>query len=64
MNLNELKSKTSPELLAKAVDLGIEDAGLMRRQDMIFAILKKLAETGVAISGEGVLEVMPDGFGF
>jgi transcription termination factor Rho len=64
MNLRELKAKTPADLLAVAEELQIENPGAMRKQDMLFAILKAQAEKGVAISGEGVLEVLPDGFGF
>lgn len=64
MNLTELKAKTPAELLAFAEELEIENASALRKQDMMFAILKKLAEDGVAIHGEGVLEVLSDGFGF
>jgi transcription termination factor Rho len=64
MNLRELKAKTPAELLAFAEDLKIEHAGTLRKQDMMFAILKALAEKDQAIFGEGVLEVLQDGFGF
>ncbi len=65
MNLRELKSKTPAELLAAAEDLQIENPGAMRKQDMMFAILKKFGEQQDAIiHGDGVLEVLPDGFGF
>src|SRR5579863_8747873 len=64
MNLSELKKKTPAELLAFAEELQIENAGAMRKQDMLFAILKALALQDKAIYGEGVLEVLPDGFGF
>ena len=64
MNLKELKAKTPPELLAFAEEHAIENAGTMRKQDMLFAILKRLAEKEIAISADGVLEVLPDGFGF
>jgi transcription termination factor Rho len=64
MNLQELKAKTPAELLAFAEELQIENAGTLRKQDMMFAILKQLAENDVPIYGEGVLEVLPDGFGF
>lgn len=64
MNLRELKSKTPAELLAFAEELQIENAGSMRKQEMMFAILKALAQQDKSISGEGVLEVLPDGFGF
>ncbi|MGF1623668.1 MAG: transcription termination factor Rho, partial [Alphaproteobacteria bacterium] len=64
MNLQELKAKGPAELLAYAEDLEIENASTLRRQDMMFAILKQLAENEVAIYGNGVLEVLQDGFGF
>jgi transcription termination factor Rho len=65
MNLRELKAKTPAELLAIAEGLQIENAGAMRKQDMMFAILKKMGEQqDKPISGDGVLEVLPDGFGF
>ncbi len=64
MNLRELKAKTPAELLTFAEELQIENAGTLRKQDMMFAILKSLAEKDQAIYGEGVLEVLQDGFGF
>ncbi|MFP6735383.1 MAG: transcription termination factor Rho [Rhodospirillales bacterium] len=64
MNLQELKMKNPPELLSFAEDLEIENASSLRKQDMLFAILKQLAENDVAIFGDGVLEVLQDGFGF
>jgi len=65
MNLRELKSKTPAELLVLAEELQIENPGAMRKQDMMFAILKKFGEQqDKAIHGDGVLEVLPDGFGF
>ena len=64
MNLKDLKAKTPPELLAYAEDLGIENASTLRKQDMMFAILKHLADDDQAIYGDGVLEVLQDGFGF
>lgn len=64
MNLQELKQKTPAELLTFAEELEIENAGTMRKQEMMFAILKQLAENEVAIYGDGVLEVLQDGFGF
>ncbi|MBT5240872.1 MAG: transcription termination factor Rho [Rhodospirillaceae bacterium] len=64
MHLQELKRKTPPELLAFAEELGIENASTLRKQDMLFSILKQLAEQDQAISGEGVLEILQDGFGF
>src|SRR5271170_2723645 len=64
MNLQELKKKTPAELLAFAEELQIENASSLRKQDMMFAILKQLAENEVAIFGDGVLEILQDGFGF
>ncbi len=64
MNLQELKTRSPAELLAFAEELEIENCGSMRKQDMMFAILKRLAQQGVPISGVGVLEVLQDGFGF
>jgi len=64
MNLRELKDKTPAELLAFAEEQQIENAAAMRKQEMMFAILKAQAEKNNAIYGEGVLEVLPDGFGF
>lgn len=64
MHLEELKRKTPAELLAFAEELQIENASTLRKQDIMFAILKQLAGNDVAIFGSGVLEVMPDGFGF
>ncbi len=62
--LSDLKAKSPTELLALAEELEIEGASSMRKQDMMFAILKELAEEGVEIVGNGVLEVLQDGFGF
>jgi transcription termination factor Rho len=64
MHLQDLKTKSPAELLAYAEELEIENASTLRKQDMMFAILKQLASNEVAIYGEGVLEVLPDGFGF
>jgi len=64
MDLQELKAKNPGELLAYAEELEIENASTLRRQDMMFAILKQLANNEVPIFGNGVLEVLPDGFGF
>ena len=64
MNLEELKSKSPADLLAFAEDLEIENASSLRKQDMMFAILKQLAEQDVEITGGGVLETLQDGFGF
>jgi transcription termination factor Rho len=64
MNLQELKAKSPTELLTYAEELEVENASNLRKQDMMFAILKQLAENDVAIYGDGVLEVLQDGFGF
>ena len=64
MHLQELKNKTAADLLSFAEELEIENASVLRKQDMMFAILKQLAEDDVAIYGMGVLETLSDGFGF
>jgi len=64
MNLQDLKSKTPADLLAFAEELEIENASVLRKQDMMFAILKHLAENDQPIYGSGVLEILQDGFGF
>jgi transcription termination factor Rho len=64
MSLQELKKRSPAELLELAEELEIEGASSMRKQDMMFAILKEMAENGVEIAGEGTLEVLQDGFGF
>jgi len=64
MHLQELKEKTPADLLSYAEELEIENASNLRKQDMMFAILKELAERDVPIFGSGVLEVLSDGFGF
>ncbi|MBX3485292.1 transcription termination factor Rho [Phenylobacterium sp.] len=64
MSLQELKDKSPADLLALAEQLEVESANSMRKQDMMFAILKTLAEEGVEIEGSGTLEVVQDGFGF
>ena len=64
MNLQELKEKTPTQLLEYAEELEIENASTLRKQDMMFAILKELAEKDIEISGGGVLEILQDGFGF
>ena len=63
-HLQEIKEKSAAELLALADELEVENASTLRKQDMMFAILKNLAEDNVAIVGRGVLEVLSDGFGF
>lgn len=64
MQLAELKAQSPAELLNYAESLQIENASSLRKQDMMFAILKKLAENNQAIYGEGTLEILPDGFGY
>jgi transcription termination factor Rho len=64
MHLKDLKSKNPSELLKIAEELKIENAGTLRKQDMVFAILKQMASNKDAIYGEGVLEILQDGFGF
>ena len=63
MNIQELKKHSSEELIAQAEKLGIENASTLRKQEILFAILKKLAENE-EITGSGVLETLQDGFGF
>lgn len=64
MNLTELKKKSAAELIAIAQELKLEGTARSRKQDVIFAILKSLAKSGEDISGDGVLEILQDGFGF
>ena len=64
MNIQDLKKKSSEQLIDEAEKLGIENASTLRRQEIYFAILKKLAEKGEEITGEGVLQLLQDGFGF
>ncbi len=64
MHLKDLKKKTPAELVAMAEELGVEGASTLRKQDLMFAILKVQAEQGEQIMGEGTIEVLPDGFGF
>jgi transcription termination factor Rho len=64
MSLLELKKKPPQELLALAESLEVENANSMRSQELMFLILKQLAERGVEIGGGGVIEVLSDGFGF
>ena len=64
MKLAELKAKSPPELLAFAEELEVENASALRKQELMFAILKQLAARDVEIVGEGVVEVLQDGFGF
>ncbi|WP_116288838.1 transcription termination factor Rho [Ensifer sp. LCM 4579] len=64
MKLQELKNKTPTDLLAFAEELEVENASTMRKQELMFAILKMLATQDIEIIGEGVVEVLQDGFGF
>ena len=64
MNLQELKKRNPAELITEAEKLGIENPSTLRKQEILFAILKKLAEKNEKITGQGVLELLPDGFGF
>ena len=64
MQLSELKTLHVSELLEKATANGVDNANRMRKQDLIFALLKNQAKKGESIYGDGTLEVLPDGFGF
>jgi len=64
MNLQELKKQTPEELITQAEKLGIENPSTLRKQEILFSILKKLADKNEQITGGGVLEVLQDGFGF
>jgi len=64
MNLEELKKKSPAELISQAEKLAIENPSTLRKQEILFAILKKLAENNEEITAGGVLEVLQDGFGF
>ena len=64
MNLTELKKKSVPELIEVAQSMGVDSAGRSRRQEITFSILNSLAKKGEQIYGEGVLEVLADGYGF
>ena len=64
MNLTELKAKPAPELLMLSQSLGIEGMARSHKQDIIFGILKRHARQGEDIYGDGVLEILQDGFGF
>jgi len=64
MHLNELKALHVSEVLKQAEALEIENVGRMRKQELMFAIIKKRSKTGETIVADGVLEVLPDGFGF
>src|SRR5690606_3946632 len=64
MHLSELKVRHVSGLIEMAIGLDIENANRLRKQELMFAILKRKAKTGESIYGDGVLEVLPDGFGF
>ncbi len=64
LHLSELKSHHVTQLVEMAVSNGIENASRLRKQDLIFALLKNQAKKGASIFGDGTLEVLPDGFGF
>ena len=64
MNIQELKKKTSEALITQAEELGVENASTLRKQEILFAILKRLAEKGEEITGSGTLQMLQDGFGF
>ena len=64
MNLTELKQKPIAELLKTAQEMGLDNVSRSRKQDIIFVILKKHAKNGEDIYGDGVLEILQDGFGF
>lgn len=64
MHLKDLKKKSPAELLSLAEELGVENASNMRTQDLTFAIIKQLAKNDEVLLDEGVIEVLPDGFGF
>ena len=64
MHLSEVKQHHVSKLIEIAEANGIENANRMRKQELIFALLKQAAKTGESIFGDGVLEILPDGFGF
>ena len=64
MNLTQLKAKATPELVTLARDLGLDNLARSKKQDIIFSLLKKHAKNGEDIYGDGVLEILPDGYGF
>ncbi|NNU15730.1 transcription termination factor Rho [Parvularcula sp. ZS-1/3] len=64
MTLDELKEKTPQDLVSFGEDVGVDNASALRKQDLLFAILRELADEEVEIKGSGVLEILPDGFGF
>ena len=64
MHLKELKQKSPADLVSMAEELGVEGASTLRKQDLMFAILKELADNDEQIMGVGTIEVLTDGFGF
>ena len=64
MKLQDLKNKSAPELIAFAEENDVENASVLRKQELLFAILKQLAAQEVEIIGEGVVEILQDGFAF
>jgi transcription termination factor Rho len=64
MHLSDLKAKSPTELIELADEVGVENASSLRKQEIMYAILKQVAENDQAIHGEGTLEILPDGFGF
>ncbi|MFT6656389.1 MAG: transcription termination factor Rho, partial [Marinomonas primoryensis] len=64
MNLTDLKQKSVHELLEIAAEMGLENMARSRKQDVIFSILKRHAKGGEDIYGDGILEILQDGFGF
>jgi len=64
LNLSDLKAQSAADLLTMAEELEIENASTMRKGEMMFSILKERAEEGWTVFGDGVLEVLQDGFGF
>jgi len=64
ITLDELKERTPQDLVSFAEEVGVENASALRKQDLLFAILRELADEDVELKGSGVLEILPDGFGF
>ena len=64
MHLKDLKQKSPADLVSMAEELGVEGASTMRKQDLMFSILKAEADGGAEIIGSGTIEVLNDGFGF
>src|SRR6056297_3361123 len=64
MNLTDLKTKSTQELIDIAKEMGLDNMARSRKQDIIFAVLKRHAKSGEDIYGDGVLEILQDGFGF